>query len=347
MLAGKIFILNGSAPELTQQVAKALQDECKTPFLLCGRMLYAQQILGEPKPMPGQSLKALHAIISGLARNHCNVIVDHSIETREQYDELVLFLRGLDVTWVQVKTAIEINLCLGIKYQLQINPTVDDLNECARQAISFAKKNRSKTEPRAKWIPHLSPNVEYPYGNGIIVTGASYAHLLNVSRELQTQLQTPYCMYPINHLLNKCLPNEYNALNQDLPIKGNAKQGLFLVKTSNRDPAIWQLQIGNVARLALSGLYSAMVNMLMAGIHVISPQQYYYPDWYDEIAHSLFNQNIFWIYDPNNSHQLALEKLTAHQLYFDIGFDLELDHVQIDHEAIIAQIENQLKGDMR
>ncbi|MCL1125611.1 phosphotransferase-like protein [Shewanella surugensis] len=390
--AGMVVILNGAPHCKKQAIIKQFQQSSHQPFFTLGmRDFYTimranpnQQPLGSDDEQDSIDLTALHAAITGMAKGGCHIIIDHCITLHKYHQQLQEFLHNLDVTWVEV-TRDEIlrikdeqktgsrpegssltlakKMITKIQYNLQLDSSQHSPKMCADKITQYLLERPLREKPASRWVPLSFPKNTKTLGQIILIAGTTSAGKSTLCKTLQQKMHAPCIQFGIDNVVAMLAP-KYLGIpvtpDEIKHFKPKPEQalGFYLIMPgpSIDNPYEYAtVQLGTLARLALSAHFHAIKFISQCGINVISDQVFSFKDEYLEAKAVLEAMPTFWVaVNADNDTLLAHEKKRGNrfpghtlglllQMHKDIANDLELDSEKMTPEEEAEAILHTLK----
>lgn len=372
--AGMIVILNGAPHSKKQAIIEQFQRHSHQPFFTLGMRDFYTIMRSDPEHKPlgfddeqdDIELTALHAAITGMAKGGCHIIVDHCITQKQYLLQLQTFLHELDVTWVEVtrneplrlkdETDIGIRpegrtqkiaqqLIMDIDYHLKLDTTLNSPKECADCLSQYLLERPLRENPASRWVPlTFSQNTE-ALGHIILIAGTTSSGKSTLCQSLKRTMRSPCIQFGIDNVVTMLAPKYLGipiTSDEIKHFKPKPEQalGFYLIMPGPSVDNPYQyatVQLGALARLALSAHFHAIKFISQCGINVISDQVFSFKDEYLEAKAVLEDMPTFWVaVNADNETLLAHEKKRGNrfpghtiglflQMHKDIANDLELD----------------------
>ncbi|WP_299493767.1 hypothetical protein [uncultured Shewanella sp.] len=390
--AGMVVILNGAPHSKKQAIIEQFQQYSHQPFFTLGlRDFYSIMRspnnclpLGTNPAQDDNDLTALHAAITGMAKGGCHMIVDHCIIAEKYLSQLNYFLQELDVTWIEVihdeTSRIKSEKKLGarpegstidltqkmvtkIKYDLQLDSHNNSAKTCADEITQYLLERPLRENPASRWVPLTFPNHTEDLGHIILIAGTTSAGKSTLCQSLQQAMHSPRIQFGIDNVVTMLAPKHLGipVTKEDthhFKPKPEQALGFYLIMPgpSIDNPYEYAtVQLGELARLALSAHFHAVKFISQCGINVISDQVFSFKDEYLEAKAVLEAMPTFWVaVNADNDTLLAHEKKRGNrfpghtiglllQMHKDIANDLELDSGKMTPEEEAKTILETLK----
>lgn len=368
-------------------------------FYAIMRAQASRQALGTNEQDDSIDLTALHAAIAGMAKGGCNLIVDHCLTHEAYYFQLCEFLEDLDVTWIKVARnetqriadeekmgakpeGMTVNVFQSmfafISYDLQLDTSstnsdldmsdLDIAEVCARKINTYLFERPLREKPAARWVPLTFKHHADTLGNIMLIAGTTSAGKSTLCKTLQQKMHAPCIQFGIDNVVAMLAPKYLGIPVTPDEIKHfNPKPeqalGFYLIMPGpsiDNPYAYATVQLGPLARSALSAHFHAIKFISQCGINVISDQVFSFKDEYLEAKAVLGSIPTFWVaVNADNDTLLAHEKKRGNrfpghtiglllQMHKDIANDLELDSGKMtpeeEAEAIIDTLKQTYPG---
>ncbi|WP_298769123.1 hypothetical protein [uncultured Shewanella sp.] len=390
--AGMVVILNGAPYSRKQAVIEQFQRHSHQPFFTLGMRDFYTIMRAEPEHQPlglddkqdNNDLTALHAAITGMAKGGCHVIVDHCITYEKYLSQLQSFLNDLDITWVNVTRneqervkdeketgprpegstlKIAQEMLMGIEYQLELDTSENSPKQCADQITQYLLDRPLRENPASRWVPLSFTQKANTLGHIILIAGTTSAGKSTLCKTLQKKMQSPCIQFGIDNVVTMLAP-KYLGIpitpeeTKHFKPKPEQSLGFYLIMPGpniNNPYHYATVQLGTLARLALSAHFHAIKFISQCGINVISDQVFSFKDEYLEAKAVLEDLPTFWVaVNADNNTLLAHERKRGNrfpghtiglflQMHKDIANDLELDSGKMTPEEEAEAILEALK----
>jgi chloramphenicol 3-O phosphotransferase len=332
-LAGTVIVLNGPPSAGKRAIIARLQETADAAFMSIGIDVFYKWMI--PELRAGQRLDpivhrryllGLHATIAAHARAGCNVLVDHTLLDAEWHRELAAMLAGLDVLWIEVRTAEHVlrareaaqgarpeGAALELLAMMVRDAPVDlgvDGADPARAAADILHHLRTRSmrgQPLARWVADAMPLQAEKPGRIIALVGSSSAGKSTLCRALQAVAEArtrEHFLYMGIDTALDTLPARYFGIPfhpeqmQHYEPGPDGRLGFSYVAPgpSPDNPSPYpQQQCGPVARACISGQLHSIAAMSRAGLNVVGDHIWIFRDWYDEARALYEGLPILWV----------------------------------------------------
>lgn len=311
-IPGSIIVLNGAPQGRQFAIAQHLQKLMPIPFNALGLEALQKEFIPQPPQSKTELLSlensayilGINAAISGMARRGCNIVADHCLQTRSEYEGLREFLVDLDVIWVAVRDA-NTRIYENVPYDLQINLGVESDLDIAKKIVAYYNDRPVKTFPNFRWAPNsLTIDNNFKRGALVILYGTTSAGKSTLSRAVQTLAPQVFFRMGVNNTALSIMPRSYlgiflkegQSLTEFTPSK-KQKEGTYIIppKTHDNPTAYIRQQVGYYGRQTVSGIFSAISMMCATGINVVTDLIFLYDDWFYEALQEFSGLPTLWV----------------------------------------------------
>ena len=331
-IAGTVVILNGPPHAGKTSIIKKVQSIDDKPYYAVGidqlfKIVEPVESVGKhhlSKTVDRIYIRALHAVVSGLARSGCDLLVDHTILDRAWLEECKTFLDGLDVVWVEVKCseenlvkrekefgqrpegpALELysEMYTDLDYDYSLDGGSNPVEDNANKLLDYLENRPMRGHPRARWVPRLMPLADENLGNIVILAGPGSAGKSTLCRAIQELAEEPFIQFGMDTIIEGMAkrymdsPLDPESIEQfEHPPDG--KLGLSYLPPGPNDDnptKYMRMQLGPVARKFVSGQLGAIASMSQIGLNVVSDEIFIFRDIYEEAASLFRDLPVLWV----------------------------------------------------
>jgi chloramphenicol 3-O phosphotransferase len=310
-----------------------VQETADDPFLSIGIGLFYKWMI--PEMRAGQALdpvlhrrylQGLHVTIAAHARAGCNVLVDHTLLDAEWHRELAAMLAGLDVLWIEVRTAepvlrareaaqgarpegAALELLALMARDAPVDLTVDgaDPERAASDILHHLRTRSMRGQPLARWVSDAIPLRAEKPGRIIALVGSSSAGKSTLCRALQEMAEArtrEHFLYMGIDTALDTLPARYFGIpfhpeqmrHYEPGPDGRLGFSYVAPGPSPDNPSPYpQQQTGPVARACISGQLHSVAALSRAGLNVVGDHIWIFRDWYDEARALYEGLPVLWV----------------------------------------------------